>query len=97
MEWNKAGRPHKVCDGTVKDERSGTANGNDGPWKSRELVLHKHAMRALAASVLRQWADDGKPSSDEEGVKVWLSLISMERRNDDRKAELPKLGDLTLV
>lgn len=91
MEWNKAGRPRK----TERKEESPV--NMDGPWKSRELVLHKHAMRALAASVLRQWADDGKPSSDEEGVKVWLSLISMERRNDDRKAELPKLGDLTLV
>lgn len=69
MRWMKAGRPStKVVE---KKE-------DDLKYKKSELMLQptmERAIVSLAAHVIKQWIDDGKPKKDFEGVKPWITII----------------------
>lgn len=48
-------------------------------WSKSELRVHKDGIAALAAAVVKQWIEDGKPKADAEGIKPWLAIL--EERN----------------
>jgi hypothetical protein len=44
-------------------------------YKREELKVHKDGYSALAAAVMRQWNEDGRPRGDAEGASLWGSII----------------------
>lgn len=71
MQWLKAGRPRKEKESMP--EKTGKA------WAPEELALisgvGNNAYIMLGIAVVRRWIADGRPSKDEEGVRVWLDII----------------------
>lgn len=44
-------------------------------YTRRELSL-RPGIRQLAAAVLEQWVADGKPSSDQPSIDIWIRVMT---------------------
>ena len=75
MRWGKANRNRPVEPKPV----------NDGKWTRFEMKLHKDGMMALAAAVIMQWKEDGRPKQDEDMIAMWSSLLNDCIKEHDEK------------
>ena len=77
MRWGKANRN--------KPNVAETKVEADDKWKKFEMKLHKDGIMALAAAVIMQWKDDGRPKQDEEMIAMWSSLLNDCIKEHDEK------------
>lgn len=86
MNWGKAGRPKEKPE-QVKQDNS--------KWTKEELSIvaatENSALTLLGIAVVKQWINDGKPRTEFEGIRPWLTIICDSLKEKDIKATLPTL------
>ena len=83
MEWMKAGRkPRKpaVKEVPAKQEPVLEEDDIDDLPHRKELLFFRSPEAALAAAVIKQWRDDGRPEADHEVIEGWKGILREELR-----------------
>lgn len=86
MMWMKAGRK------STKQMLEMPENEKSEQYTKKELRIFKNGAIALAAAVVDQWIQDGKPSADYPGVLPYICMLKAVFKEQDKKKLLSKLS-----
>lgn len=83
MMWMKAGR---------KSTKPAQEMPESEQYTKKELRIFKNGAVALAAAVVDQWIQDGKPAADYPGVLPYICMLKAVLKEQDKKKLLSKLS-----
>ena len=88
FEWNKAGRPR------TKEKPEWLEQDWTAEEKSILVATERASIPMLAIAVVKQWIRDGRPKSDYDGIKPWLSVISDSITAKNKQLDLTSIGGM---